>query len=389
MKLLPVKDKATIRQFLDVPAFIHQNNPEWIRPLDKDIEEVFDKDKNKLFRQKENECERWILSDDEGKIIGRIAVFVNKKYKNLGDEQPTGGIGFFECIHDQQAADFMLDYAKEWLQKRGMEAMDGPVNFGERDRWWGLVVEGFHEPLYGMNYNPPYYQQLFENYGFQLFFNQVCFAMSVQEQVDKKFYERHATFASNADFHSEHLRKNNLDKYAQDFCTVYNKAWAGHGGNKTLELRQAKKIMQSMKPVIDEHIVWFIYHKNEPIGCWLNLPDLNQWFKHLHGKFGFFQKLKFLWIKKFGKCNRFVGLVFGIVPEFQGTGADSYIIIEAAKVIQPEAKYDNYEMQWIGDFNPKMINIAEKLGTYRSRRLVTYRYLFDRTKGFKRHPVVG
>ncbi|MGH2642838.1 MAG: hypothetical protein ACRDE2_02725, partial [Chitinophagaceae bacterium] len=387
--LIPVKDKSTIRQFLEVPVFIQQNNPEWIRPLDKDVEEVFDPEKNKLFRQKDNECERWLLQDDHGKTIGRIAAFVNRKYKNIGDDQPTGGIGFFECIDDQTAADFMLDYAKHWLQKHGMEAMDGPINFGERDRWWGLVVEGFHEPLYCMNYNPPYYQQLFENYGFQLFFNQVCFAMSVQEPVEKKFYERHAAFASNPDFHSEYIRKNNLDKYAQDFCTVYNKAWAGHGGNKTLELRQAKKIMQAMKPVIDEHIVWFIYHKEEPIGCWLNLPDLNQWFKHLNGKFGLFQKLKFLWIKKFGKCNRFVGLVFGIVPEFQGTGVDAYIIIEAAKIIQPEARYDYYEMQWIGDFNPKMINIAEKLGTYHSRRLVTYRYLFDRNKEFKRHPVVG
>ncbi len=389
MQLIPVKDKSTARQFLEVPVFIHQNNPQWIRPLDKDVEEVFDPEKNKLFRQKDNECERWILKDDQGKVIGRIAAFVNKKYKNIGDEQPTGGIGFFECINDQQSADFMLDHAKQWLQERGMQAMDGPINFGERDRWWGLVVEGFYEPLYCMNYNPPYYQQLFENYGFQLFFNQVCFAMSVNAVVDEKFYERHAVFASDPDFHSEYIRKNNLDKYAEDFCTVYNKAWAGHGGNKTLELRQAKKIMQAMKSVIDEHIVWFIYYKNEPIGCWLNLPDLNQWFKRLNGKFGLFQKLKFLWIKKFGKCNRFVGLVFGIVPEFQGKGADSYMIIEAAKLIQPEARYDYYEMQWIGDFNPKMINIAEKLGTYRSRRLITYRYLFDRNKAFKRHPLIG
>ncbi|TAN19399.1 MAG: hypothetical protein EPN37_03890 [Chitinophagaceae bacterium] len=389
MQLIPVKDKSTARQFLEVPVFIHQNNPQWIRPLDKDVEEVFDPEKNKLFRQKDNECERWILKDDQGKVIGRIAAFVNKKYKNIGDEQPTGGIGFFECINDQQSADFMLDHAKQWLRERGMQAMDGPINFGERDRWWGLVVEGFYEPLYCMNYNPPYYQQLFENYGFQLFFNQVCFAMSVNAVVDNKFYERHAVFASDPDFHSEYIRKNNLDKYAEDFCTVYNKAWAGHGGNKTLELRQAKKIMQAMKSVIDEHIVWFIYYKNEPIGCWLNLPDLNQWFKRLNGKFGLFQKLKFLWIKKFGKCNRFVGLVFGIVPEFQGKGADSYMIIEAAKLIQPEARYDYYEMQWIGDFNPKMINIAEKLGTYRSRRLITYRYLFDRNKAFKRHPLIG
>jgi hypothetical protein len=45
-------------------------------------------------------------------------------------------------------------------------------------------------------------------------------------------------------------------------------------------------------------------------------------------------------------------------------------------------------MQWIGEFNPKMMNIAASLGTYKSRRLITYRYLFDRTKEFKRHPVL-
>jgi hypothetical protein len=80
--------------------------------------------------------------------------------------------------------------------------------------------------------------------------------------------------------------------------------------------------------------------------------------------------------------------VFGIVPEFQGKGVDSYIIIEGANVIQPDHLYDKYEMQWIGEFNPKMVNVAENLGTYRSRILTTYRYLFDRAKEFKRHPVL-
>jgi len=92
---------------------------------------VFDSSKNKFFKKRE--CTRWILKDDNGKAAGRIAAFVNKQYKQ---EQPTGGIGFFECIHDQAAADFMLDHCKQWLQKRGMEAMDGPINFGERDKWW-------------------------------------------------------------------------------------------------------------------------------------------------------------------------------------------------------------------------------------------------------------
>lgn len=132
---------------------------------------------------------------------------------------------------------------------------------------------------------------------------------------------------------------------------------------------------------------------------WLNLPDLNQWFKYLNGKFDLFHKLKFLWIKATKKNNKFTGIAFGIVPEFQAKGVDAYMIMEGARLIQGQAikdgeyvpgtpLYTDYEMQWIGEFNPKMINIAANLGTYRSRMLTTYRYLFDREKEFKAHPVL-
>lgn len=389
MRLVPVKDKKMFRRFLEVSVFINKDNPDWIRPLDKDIRAVFDPQENKLFKRKGNACEQWVLENKEGKDIGRIAAFVNQKYRNPGDSQPTGGIGFFECVDNQEAANYMLDHCKTWLKERGMEAMDGPVNFGERDRWWGLLVDGFHEPLYGMNYHPPYYQKLFENYGFKAFFHQWCYALHVENRVDQKIYDRHAKFASDPNFHSETIDKNNLDKAAQDFCTVYNKAWAGHGGNKTMGLRQAKMLFKSMKPVIDEKIIWFIYHQKEPIGLWVNLPDLNQWFKYLEGKFGLWEKLKFLWYKKRKKNKRFVGIVFGVIPEFQKTGADAFIIIEGANALQKHMRYEEFEMQWIGDFNPKMVNVAESLGTYRSRTLTTYRYLFDREKEFKRHPMVG
>ena len=147
-------------------------------------------------------------------------------------------------------------------------------------------------------------------------------------------------------------------------------------------------MFKTMKPVMDEDLIWFAYYKDEPIVIWVNLPDLNQYFKHLNGKFGLLQKLKFVLLQKFGKCSRFVGIVFGIIPEQQGKGLDAYIIIEGAKVIQPMARYDDYEMQWIGDFNPKMINIAESIAPNRSRTLRTYRYLFDSTKEFHRHPML-
>lgn len=388
MQLTEVISSAQQRDFLMVNVELYKNDPNYIRPLDKDINDVFNPAKNKAFRF--GDATRWILSDENGRKIGRIAAFTNKKYRTKGDEMPVGGIGFFDCIDNQEAADMLFDVAKHWLLQRGMEAMDGPINFGERDRWWGLLVEGFQPPPYCMNYNKPYYKSLFENYGFKPFFNQYCFGYDPKKEVSQKIIDRHAQLKKDPGFTSSYFRKNKLEKFAEDFSIVYNKAWAGHGGLKQLKKEQVVAMFKKMKPVMDEKIMWFAYYNNEPIAIFVNLPDLNQWFKYLNGKFDLFHKLKFLWIKKTKKNYRFTGIVFGVVPEFQGKGVDAFIINETKLVVQPETDYTEYEMQWIGDFNPKMINVVENFGdTYPTRKLITYRYLFDPTRPFKPHPVLS
>lgn len=357
----------------------------WIRPLDKDIEFVFDPEQNKFF--KNGKAIRWLLKNNEGTVIGRVAAFINERTANKED-QPTGGMGFFECIDDERSANTLFDACKNWLKEEGMEAMDGPINFGERDRWWGLLTEGFSSPLYCMNYNPPYYRKLFEHYGFKTYFRQYCYSLNVMHHPQEKFYERYEKFASDPDYSAIHIRRNNLLKFAADFATVYNKAWASHLGNKQMSTEQVMLLFKKSKPILDEQLAWFVYYKKEPVAFWFNLPEINQIVKHLDGKFGLLSKLKFLWLKKRGVCKKFIGLIFGVIPEFQGTGLDGYLIISGANVIQNAGKYDEMEMQWIGDFNPKMINIAESLGTTRSRTLRTYRFLFESSREFKRHQIL-
>ncbi len=387
MQLFPINDINSAKEFLKVPVILYKGDSNFIQPLDKDINDVFDEEKNKAF--KFGECTRWILKDDNDQLIGRIAAFVNKRYKNKGDDQKTGGIGFFECIDKQEAADMLFDVSKHWLMERGMEAMDGPINFGERDRWWGLVVEGFKPPIYLMNYNPPYYQTLLEAYGFKNFFNQICWQMPVHTQLNEKFQEQAKKYNSMPEFSVKHAKKNNLRKFADDFCTVYNKAWASHEGNKQLHKEVAFKMFNSMKPVMDEKLIWFVYRNDEPIAFWVNLPEVNQIFKHFKGKFGLIEKIRFLWLKNRGQNDKFTGIVFGVIPEFHGKGVDYYMIQEGAKVIQNETNYKDLELQWQGDFNPKILNISKNIGAHESRILTTYRYLFDRTKEFKRHPVLN
>src|SRR5688572_12797293 len=135
MNLIEVANAKQAREFINLPKQLYKNDPLWICPLDSDIEAVFDPSRNIFFSH--GVCTRWLLKDKNDSTIGRIAAFVNneKAHKN---PQPTGGVGFFECINDIQAAHFLFDTAKAWLKSKGMQAMDGPINFGENDKYWGL-----------------------------------------------------------------------------------------------------------------------------------------------------------------------------------------------------------------------------------------------------------
>ncbi|ROI02014.1 hypothetical protein EGI16_14070 [Chryseobacterium sp. G0240] len=377
-----VQSKDQKREFLEFPAKLYQHDKNYIRPLNRDIEDIFDPKKNKFFR--EGICKRFLFKN-KNKTVGKVAVFISTHYQQ---DQPTGGLGFLDCINDQETANFIFDYCKNWLQEQGMEAMDGPINFGERDKFWGLLIEGFIEPLYGMNYNFPYYKELFENYGFQIYFEQLCFTRPVFAEVSRVFTIAHERNRRNPAISAKSMKKNNLEKFAKDFTEIYNKAWASHGEGKQLEEVKVLKMFNKMKPIINEHISWFVYENEKPIAMWINLPDLNQWFKYLNGKLDVFEKLKFLWLKQFKKNEKMVGLVFGVVPEWQKKGIDGYMIWEGTQHLRKYTDFTITELQWIGDFNPKMIKIAENLDTTVTRKLATYRYLFDRSKEFERHPIL-
>ena len=157
------------QEFYRVAKELYRNDGNWVCPLDADIEDVFNPAGNILF--KDGEAIRWVLKDVEGRLLGRVAAFYNRG-KAAKTEQPTGGLGFFECVNDNQAAFILFDACREWLKAKGMEAMDGPITFGENLTYWGLLIKGFTQPVYGMPYNFPYYRELFDAYGFKTYFEQ-------------------------------------------------------------------------------------------------------------------------------------------------------------------------------------------------------------------------
>ena len=389
MKIVEVATKELEQEFLMLPVRLYKNEPHWIRPLDKDILTVFDKQKNKAFRH--GECQRWLLYSENNEVIGRVSAFVNQKTVLKGNDQPTGGMGFFECINDKSAAFMLFDQCRDWLASRGMEAMDGPVNFGNRDRWWGLLIEGFdQDPNYQCNYNFPYYKEFFEAYGFQVYFYQLTFHRPVEGPLSPKLWAKAEMVAKDPDYEIRYLRKDEINKLPEYILTVYNKAWANRYENPELSMAQAELIVKQMKPILDRRLLYFGFYKGEPVSFFLSLPEINQIFKYVDGKLDLIGKLKFLWHTLMKTNRKAFGILFGVVPEHQAKGLDGAMVLESRRVLQDLYKrYDEYEMNWIGDFNPKMINVVEQVGGKVNKKHATYRKLFDETKPFKRAPILS
>lgn len=268
-------------------------------------------------------------STERGRVVGRIAAFYNRELVAASEYQPTGGCGFFESIDDQRVADMLFDAARDWLKERGLEAMDGPVNFGDRDQWWGLLVKGFEfTPLYANPYNFEYYVRLFENYGFRNYFNQHTYLRELKEGLfPENVYERVRRLKEEPRYRFEHMDKKRIDQYAEDFRTVYNQAWAGFSGVKPITREHARALLAKMRPIIDEKLMYFAYWDDAPIGFFLMVPDLNGVIGPLGGRFGLVQKLRFLWrLKVSRKARRIFAIIFGVVPDFQGKGIESGMI---------------------------------------------------------------
>ena len=255
----------------------------------------------------------------------------------------------------------MFDASRMWLASRGMEAMDGPINFGQRDAWWGLLVEGYEfQPLYENPYNPPYYKELFENYGFRNYFNQNTYIWKIyDDDVNAMVHDRAKRLFSTPGYGFRQIDMSRIEEEAENFRIIYNKAWSLFSGVKPMTQEEAMKIMETMKPIIDPEIIFFAYFNDA---------------HHLR------------------RDTAGIKPQSGIAPEFHGKGVESGMMrfILEKYMRTPRNHYKTIEFAWVGDFNPVMNRMIESyVCATRHKMHTTYRYLFDRTKEFHRCPRLG
>jgi GNAT superfamily N-acetyltransferase len=389
MHVTEVTTSRDRKDFVNFPKKLYRNDPFWVCPLDSGIESVFDPAQNQAFRR--GEATRWIARDSSGEVSGRIAAFIDRQ-RSDAEHQPTGGIGFFEVTDNRDLAFLLFDTAREWLESRGMKAMDGPINFGENDNNWGLLVDGFVQQGYGMPYNMKYYRNFFEEYGFLNYFEQYSFHREVRGHEDKVtvFPERIMRIAEwiskRPGYEFRHFEIARSRRYVDDIAEIYNSTWSVFKEDFTpIDPALLNESLKKAKPIIDEELIWFAYHNGKPIAFFVIMPDFNQILKYFNGRMNPWNMIRFLWFRATHKMTRARALVGGVHPSYQNNGVESAIFLHIYKSFAKKPWYRELELSWVGDYNPRMLAIYEALGASRAKTHITYRYMIDKVIPFKRY----
>jgi len=384
-RIIIVENKLTSKLFHDVMRRIYKDDKNFVCPPDAFIEGIFTPARNTFFNH--GEASRWILVDEKNNPVGRVAAFINTK-KAYTFQVPTGGMGFFECVEDYKAAEILFETCHSWLAERGMEAMDGPINFGENDNFWGLLVEGFITQSFGMNYNPPYYKAFFEKYGFTVYFEQVTNLIDLTKPFPERFWKIADWVRQKPEYNFRHFSYSESEKFISDFIVIYNDAWQFHENFTPTDSEALRAMLSEIKSFMRPEFVWFAYHGDEPIAFELMLPDINQMLRYFNGKINLWGKLKVGLIGKKRIFTRARIVIMGVKPHFQKSGIESALFWHMDTVMKKNPQYKEIELSWVGDFNPKMRALHEAVGGKFSKRHITYRKYFSEDSAAGRSVII-
>jgi hypothetical protein len=366
LSVIDVLSKKDVKVFHQIARDLYKDDTHFISHIDQDIDAIFNPKINKAFE--DGGAKRWIVYAGQT-AVGKVAAFYRK-------DAQQAGIGFFDSVDNPEVANLLFDTATNWLKSKGYNRVEAPVNFGERDKYWGLLVEGFKNPSYQENYNFPYYQTLFEKYGFTRSIEQTT-SEARPESIDYDKYKRFSDrLVERSDLRAEHFRIKEMGRFVQDFTSIYNEAWSAHKDFMPMTEARVSDLFAEMKPIIREDLLWFMYDGDRPVGFYLSLIDLNQLFRYLDGNMNWFGKLKFYYRYKTVKVNKIRGIIFGVIPEFQNKGVYSIMIMKMYEVMRSDRYIQSTELSWIGDFNPKMHALFDSLKAEKVKVHFTYLKVF-------------
>ncbi|MFQ5795231.1 MAG: N-acetyltransferase [Candidatus Bipolaricaulia bacterium] len=367
IEVVPVRSKRDLRRFIKFPWTVYRNDPNWVPPLISEMKKFLDPNKNPFFEHADVEL---FLAEEDDRVLGRIAAIVNHNHIELHDEQ-AGFFGFFEVLDRYEVAERLLATACDWLRNRGMEIARGPANFSSNDEW-ALLIEGFDEPpVVMMPYNPKYYIDFLERFGFKKAKDLFAYVIT-EEDLPEKLVNLINWIEVIKRRKGITIRKGNMKAFDQEveiIKEIYNSAWEKNWGFVPMTDREVQHLASNLRRIIDPDFAFFAEIGGEPVGFALSIPDINQALIRINGRLFPFGIFKLLWASRKIDTLRFI--LIGTKASYRNMGINALFYYEMFHAGQKKG-YKKADFSWVLEDNTVVTSILEKTGSKIKKKYRVY-----------------
>jgi GNAT superfamily N-acetyltransferase len=358
------------RRFVDLAWSLYGDDPNWIPPLRGNQKELLNYKRHAFYDNAEIQT---FLAWRDGRVVGRIAAIVNREHNRVHHEK-RGFFGFFESINDQAVASALFDAAWKWLKSRGMESVRGPAN-PSMNYECGLLVDGFDSPpTFMMTYNPPFYADLIQGWGFKKTHDLLAYIGYRDKLPEVQSRLGHLAEASRERCNAV-IRPMNPKRFKEDvnlFVDLYNRSLIAMWGFVPLPDVEMRALAASLQHLLIPELTVIAEVDGKGVGAIIGLPDYNPRIKQIDGRLFPFGVFRLLSKKK--DIPRIRVLSINVVPEFQRWGLGLALMASLTPKAL-EIGIQEAEFSWVSEDNDLARMGLEKGG---SKVYKTYRmYDFD------------
>jgi hypothetical protein len=297
-----------------------------------------------------------ILCYKDNQIVGRLLYTFEFNEKTKKD---VCYFSYFDFINNQDVFNELLEYMENDMINANIGYSEGCFTPYDPDNRRGVLVKGFDDdPVIFTSYNYPYYQDLYENYGFKKAHDTFSLQPEASEENYKKLHLLAQFFERRFDVLFSPINLKNMDQEINDIHQILIEATTEDIYQEAPSIDLIKQVAENLKLFLNPEIIIIAREKDtlKPIGFVFCLLDYNQIFKLTKGKINIFKLLRPL---KY--INRSRGMMQYVVPKYQSSGLIGYMyygIFNAYKRLG----ITDFEAGTMMESNPKSFKAFSKFG---------------------------
>lgn len=361
-----------LEPFIRLPFALYRGDANWTPPYIPMQRASLLGENNPLMR----DDHAFFIAYDDERPVARVLAGVDRRL-NVRVGESRGYVSLFECADDMDYAFAVLDAAFDFLRTLGVQRVVGPCSASVNDFSKGLLVEGFDTPAMLFNpYNPPYYDDFFQRYGFVKHRDHYAFHVDMRdfpvegfEALTRRAMERFGFRVENV-----HVRRDNMARVAGDIVRVIDAAfpdsWEINPPTQADILDEMRQLLRFSRP----ELVVMAYAGERPVGLLVALPDFNRLLRKMRGRlfpFGFVPLLLERNRLPAARC-----IMLFVIPEYQKKAVNVALIGQAYRKAAAIGIRE-VEASTIDETNIESLLTVERVGAERSHVYREYEKVVD------------